>query len=49
MFLCSPLFGEDTHFDSYFSDGLNFCEKTTLPDGLNDLEKILPFTRRYFY
>ena len=21
-FLCSPLFGEDSHFDSYFSDGL---------------------------
>ena len=21
-FLCSPLFGEDSHFDSYFSNGL---------------------------
>ena len=21
-FLCSPLFGEDSHFDEYFSDGL---------------------------
>ena len=21
-FLCSPLFGEDSHFDSYFSKGL---------------------------
>ena len=22
FFLCSPLFGEGSHFDSYFSDGL---------------------------
>ena len=22
IFLCSPLLGEDSHFDSYFSDGL---------------------------
>ena len=30
-FLCSPLFGEDSHFDSYFSKGLKPPTSKVLP------------------